>query len=231
MTLRFAPIAALLLCSAAPLAAQVGNPPEHSPYHDITKGRSVTGLYGHIGGDGGTLGIGPHHGASYGLRFDVRLGGVMQIGLGAGYAALERLIVDADAPKATRVKGPVSQNINMFETTLQFNVTGKKTWHGIAPFVAGSIGLAWGNEPAADTSGYHFGTRIYFGAGIGTRFFIGQRIFLRGELRQLFWQLKYPNSYFEIPANATTEPPVLLNQKPDQWTGGREIRAGLGFAF
>jgi len=101
MNYRFAILAAALLgpCAAAPLASQVGHPPEHSPYHDITKNMSLTALYGDVGGNGGILGIGPHNGSYYGLRYDIRLGGVMQFGLAAGYASLERLIVDANDPK------------------------------------------------------------------------------------------------------------------------------------
>jgi hypothetical protein len=43
--------------------------------------------------------------------------------------------------------------------TIQLNITGKKSWHGFAPFVGGTAGVAWAEETPADTSGYRFGTR------------------------------------------------------------------------
>jgi len=229
-----------LLLLAAPLRAQVGHAPDQSPYREIPHGLSLTPLVGDVGGNGGRIGVGPHNGQSYGLRFDYRISAPVQLGLTLGRAELERLVVSADDSVATRVKGPVDQNLTLVEATLQLNLTGRKTWHRLAPFIAGSVGWTHGSDlprgAPADSSGYNFGSKFYLVPAIGTRLFVTNGLFLRLEARQLFWKLKYPLSYTQEPAAEPSSDPdqpnaVLKNGKRDQWSGGRELRAGLGFAF
>jgi hypothetical protein len=232
-------LALLSLLTAAPLVGQVGHPPDRSPYRDIQFGKSMTLLVGDVGGNGGKIGVGPHDGRSYGVRFDIRAGTAVQFGFTVARADLHRLIVSAQDSVANRVDGPVSQTLTMVETALQINVTGKKTWHGLAPYVAGTIGLAGGSTlPASqpDSSGYKFGTRFYFAPAAGIRVFLTRSLHLRLEARQLFWKLSYPAIYNAEPAAQPSIDPskpnsVLQGGKLTEWTGGRELRAGLAFSF
>ncbi len=232
--------AALALVAALPLSAQVGHAPTSSPYRDIPRGKSLTLLGGDVGGDGGKLGIGPHHGRSYGLRLDLRIGTPLHFQATVGKAELERLVVSAADSVATRVKGPVDQSLTMIEAGFQLNLTGKKTWNHLAPFLSAGIGYAHGSDlPAGgvqDSSGYRFGGKIYLVPSVGTRIFLGNSLHLRLEARQLFWKLSYPLSYTAEPAAEPSTDPnnpnaVLPGGKRDQWSGGREFRLGLGFAF
>ncbi|HSE45456.1 MAG TPA: hypothetical protein VLA89_09050, partial [Gemmatimonadales bacterium] len=182
-----------LLSLAVRLDAQVGHPPSSSPYRDILYNISFTPYVGWIGGDGGDIGIGPHDGVVYGARIDYRLSNTLSLGASFETGVLDRLIVDADDPVDARVTGPVSQRLSMFEGTVQLNITGKKSWHGFAPFVGGTAGVAWAEETPADTSGYRFGTRAVLAPLFGFRFLPGQRIHFRVDARWLFWQLKYPS--------------------------------------
>jgi hypothetical protein len=230
---------ALSVLLASPLTAQVGHAPGSSPYRDITKGKSFTFLYGDLGGDGGRLGIGPHNGRSYGVRFDIRLGTPVQFGFTVARAEMERLIVSADDSVDNRVDGPVDQNLTMIEAALQLNITGKKTWHRLAPYLAGSVGWVDGSDlPASqpDSSGYKFGSRFYLAPAAGVRIFFSNRLHLRLEARQLYWRLSYPFSYTQEPAAEPSPDPdnpnsVLGGAKREQWTGARELRAGLAFGF
>jgi hypothetical protein len=231
------PLLALLF--ALPAAAQVGHAPGSSPYRDILKGKSVTMLVGDIGGDGGRLGIGPHKGQSYGVRFDIRLGTPLQFGLALARAELERLIVSADDSVNNRVDGPVSQSLTMVEGAMQLNVTGKKSWHRLAPYLGGSVGYVSGSSlPASqpDSSGFKFGSKFYLAPAAGLRVFLSNTLHLRLEARQLFWKLTYPSSYNVEPAAQPSSDPdqpnsVLKGAKLEQWTGAREFRAGLAFSF
>ncbi len=228
-----------MLLLVPPLAAQVGHDPNRSPYRDIVKGKSLTLLYGDVGGDGGKIGVGPHNGQSYGVRFDLRLGTPIQFGLTVAKANLTRLIVSADDSVNNRVDGPVDQNLTMVEAALQLNLTGRKSWHHLAPYLGGSLGYLTGSSlPASqpDSSGYKFGSKFYVAPAVGLRILLGQSLHLRLEARQLFWKLSYPNSYRLEPAAQPSSDPdnpnaVLKAGKLNQWTGGREFRAGLGFSF
>jgi hypothetical protein len=234
MLFRVLSTAAFLLV-AARAQAQVGHPPESSPYREILYGNSLMGFAGSIGGIGGNIGIGPHDGITYGGRFDHRLSNVISVGISFETGAMDRLIVDADDPVDSRVKGPVSQQLSIVDAILQFNITGKKTWHGLAPYVGGTIGIAWAEDTPADTSGYHFGTRAALSPGAGFRFFLGKRLHVRGDVRWLFWELKYPSSYFQEPADDPGtighSNAVLAHQKDSEWENSTEFRLGVGFAF
>ncbi len=229
----------ILLVLAAPLAAQVGHAPNASPYRDIPRGRTVTLLVGDVGGNGGSIGVGPHHGQSYGVRFDARLGAPLQIGLTVARAELERLVVSAADSVSNRVDGPVKQSLTMVELGLQLNITGRKSWHRLAPFIGGAAGYADGSGlPAGvkDSSGYKFGGKLYFAAGGGLRVVISNALQLRLEARQLFWKLKYPLSYISDPAAQPSGDPnhpnsVLPGNKREEWSGARELRGGLSYSF
>ena len=238
MRLILASIPAVCLLASS-VSAQVGHDPAHSPYRDIPKGKSVTLMIGDVGGDGGKVGVGPHNGRSYGARFDLRLSAPVQFGLSVARAELERFVVSADDSVATRKKGPVDQNLTMIEATLQLNLTGKKTWYRLAPFLSGSFGWTRGSDlPSSvpDSSGFKFGSKLYLVPAVGVRVFVTNSLFLRLEARQLFWKLSYPLGYTQEPAAEPSTDPnrpnaVLPDGKRTQWSGARELRAGLGFAF
>lgn len=235
------PAAILFLASltAGSASAQVGHDPAHSPYRDITHGKSLTLLYGDVGGDGGKARVGPHNGRSFGGRFDLRLSAPVQVGLTVQKAELERFVVSADDSVATRRKGPVDQDLTMIEATIQLNLTGKKTWHRLAPFISGSLGWTHSSDlpsGVADSSGYKFGSKFYLVPAIGVRAFVTQSLFIRAEARQLFWKLNYPRAYTQEPAaQPSTDPDrpnaVLKDGKRQEWEGGPELRIGVGFAF
>ena len=227
------------LFAATPLAAQVGHAPGASPYRDILQGKSITLLVGDVAGDGGRIGIGPHDGQSYGVRFDIRLGAPLQFGITVARAELKRLIVSADDSVTNRVDGPVDQSLTMFEGALQLNITGRKTWYRLAPYLGGTIGYVSGSSlPGSqpDSSGYKFGSKFYFAPAAGLRVFMTRSLHLRLEARQLYWKLTYPTSYNQEPAAQPSSDPdkpnsVLKGAKLQEWTGGRELRAGLGLTF
>jgi hypothetical protein len=220
----------------APLVAQVGFLPSQSPYHEIQRGAFVEALGGRILGTGGLLQLGPRNGYSEGARFVLRGRNALQFSFGGWTAGTVRSVIDANDSLATRNKGLFNQRLIAGEIGIQLNITGGKTWHGFAPFAAANFGLMHGqNGPATDTSGYSFGTKIYFGPSIGTRYFLSQRLYLRAEVRGLFWKLDYPPSYSLEPSQqpGTLTAPNAVNPTgvASQYTLTPEIRIGFGFAW
>lgn len=217
--------------TASPLAAQVGSPPDRSPYRDIIHPNGLLFTYGHIGGDGGSLGIGPHSGNIWGLRYDVRLSGLL-----AGHLGFARFsgVRDAYYPSdsiAKRRKGPFDQSVTFIGLGLQANLTGPKTWHRLAPFVDGEFGAAVGSTVAADTSSlYTFGTKLYFAPAIGTHIFVTDRLRIRLDWRLIYWNLKYPSSFFQSPADGPAAAPIVTGSA-SEWTGTSSLNAGLFYSF
>jgi len=219
-----------------PLAGQVGHPPGHSPYRDIPKGHSVTPLVGYLGGDGGRFGIAPHAGALFGFRYDIRTASALEMGLGFAHGSLDRLIVDPFVRVADRVSGPVNQSVSFAEFDLQFNLTGGKTWHRLAPFVGAGVGFTFASGTDADTSGFQFGHKLYLAPSAGFRFFITDRLHLRGEGRLAFWKLKYPRSFEQEPTEEPGNPPltsnaVITDGRTSEWNATPWLQAGLSYSF
>jgi hypothetical protein len=221
----------LALLSPALASAQVGHPPGRSPYHDIPKGHTVTGVAGLFGGTGGRFAVAPHDGTVFGLRYDIRTAGTIQMGLVLARGNLERLIVDPEVPLAERVRGPVDQQVSFVELDLQLNLTGGKTWHRLAPFVGVGGGLTFPSGTAADTSGFELGKKIYFAPHAGFRFFLTDRLHLRTDARVIFWKLSYPTSFTQSPDDEPETPPPITDGNVSEWTTTSWLQAGLGFSF
>jgi hypothetical protein len=223
-------IMALALAPAGVLA-QVGHPPKSSPYRDIRKGHTFTAMGGYFKGDGGRFGIGPHGDYVFGARYDIRSASAFQIGIGVYHGSLNRLIVNPFVVLANRVTGPVKQSVTFAEIALQFNLTGGKTWHRLAPFVGASAGLAFSSSTPTDTSGYNFGNKLYLAPTFGLRFFLTDRLHLRAEARANFWKLNYPDSFRLPPTEDPTAPPVAGGGSLTEWVSSRWLQAGLGYSF
>jgi hypothetical protein len=223
-------ILALMLAPSVGLA-QVGYSPKSSPFRDIRKGHTFTIMGGYFKGNGGRFGIGPHGASVFGARYDIRSSSALLLGIGVYHGSLERLIVDPFVAVANRVKGPVKQSVTFAEIALQFNLTGGKTWHRLAPYVATSGGIAFAKGTPTDTSGYNFGKKLYLAPAIGFRFFLTDRLHLRAEARATFWKLNYPTTFQQAPPAEPTAPPVLAGGSTREWVSSRWLQAGLGYSF
>lgn len=219
----------------AALSAQVGYPPQSSPYRDIRKGHTVTATVGYFGGDGGNFNIGPHKGTVFGGRYDIRSGNTIQLGLGFARGNMDRFIVDPFVTLANRRSGPVKQSVTFAEINLQFNVTGGKSWNRIAPYVSAGGGLAFAGDTPADTSRYDFGRKFYFAPAIGARVLLSDRLQFRGEARLTFWKLNYPTTFQQEPVQEPGTPQnpnaVIPGNKLTEWTTSPWFQVGLGYAF
>jgi hypothetical protein len=221
----------VLALSPGAASAQVGHPPGSSPYHDIPKGHTVTGFGGLFGGTGGRFAIAPHDGTVFGLRYDIRTASALQMGVAFARGRLERMIVNPFVVVENRVSGPVDQTVSFAELDLQLNLTGGKTWHRLAPFVAVGGGVTFPSGTEADTSGFELGKKIYLAPHAGFRFFLTDRLHLRTEARVIFWKLNYPTSFTQDPTEDPTAPPVIDDGRVSEWATTSWLQAGLGFSF
>lgn len=227
------PVLALLAPTLA--GAQVGHDPRTSPYRDLKHGSMLVPEVGFFQGGGGTIGVAPNSGTLYGFRAEIGAKGPLLLGFEFATGTLERLIVDADDPVATRVKGPVDQRYTLLGLNLKLNLTGGKTWHGLAPYIGGGGGLSTAAKVAADTSGWNYGNRLYFAPTAGVRVFLTPGLYLRGEVRAIFARVTYPQSYRDEPAfdpgDATASNAVLAGKPLREWVASGVYTVGIGFPF
>lgn len=213
--------------AAAPLEGQVGRPPGSSPFRDITPDRTLTPFAGYTWGGGGTLGLGPQDGPLGGLRFDARISAPINFGVVVSFGDYQRSYFDLKDTTGNAKRGPTGTHLIQIELGAQLNLTGKKAWHRLAPFVGFNGGVAFASGSSVDSSSYKFGTKFIFAPIVGTRVVISNGVMLRVEMRWNFWQLKYPTTY----TISTPSGELLLGSNLSEWTATPSLTAGLSFGF
>jgi hypothetical protein len=224
-------LGALLWPGAA--AGQVGHNPAHSPYRTFNSRTGVTVVGGYLSGSGGKVQVGPTDGYLAGVRFDMRLTGPTDLTVGMTWNNLQRMVPHPSAAPDAQLTGPAKQSALIVEGGLSILLTGDKTWRGLAPYLGATLGMAFGGGFPADSSGFQFRAKFVSGPHLGLRVYPSQSLFLRIEGRLLFWQLKYPSSFFETPTDITDATPLLdpAVNSTSEWTAHPSLQIGLGFAF
>src|SRR5215207_393335 len=92
--------------------------------------------------------LGPQSAPIFGARYQLRISGPISGTVGIAYAPSERKLLLAEAVNdslAIRVVdtgNTISSRVVMAELGLNFSLTGPRAWHGLAPFIGVSAGLA-----------------------------------------------------------------------------------------
>lgn len=211
------------------LSAQVGYDPAHSPYRDIPGGGVAVASVGYLGGSRGSVGVGLSNGATGGLRYEVQFGAI-GASLGLAYGLTTRFVVDPTQGAATRKTGPFDNPVVLADAGLQLVLTGRKTWHGFAPFVGAAIGLAASSGAPRDSSGYDFGTKVTLAPNLGLRWYPARGISVRSDFRLLLWKLSYPLLY-KVPNNIDGTSVLPSGAALSEWTAHPWGTIGLGWTF
>ena len=220
--------------AAAPLAAQVGHPPGTSPFHDLTMRQTVSFSVGRFGGNTAVAGVGWRPGLLYAGRFDTRLSGPLDFTAALGVAASSRFRIDTEADSATRVSGPVDRTLLLADIGLFLNLTGAKSWHGLAPYVGFGAGWMTPTKTEKDPGGYNAGPNFSFVPSLGTRVFFGRTVAARLEVRDYIWRYEWPFLYYQpVDRNGSPiEPPVLGSDvSTKQWAHNLTLTVGVVYAF
>jgi hypothetical protein len=207
------------------LSAQVGHDPSRSPYRDVRRGGTVLVMGGYLGGSRGEPGVGISNGPTGGLRYELPLG-TIGFSLGLAYAQTTRFVVD---PAKDSLTGPYDTDVILADAGLQLALTGRKMWHGVAPYFGAALGLAIGGGSPPDPSGYDFGTKITLAPNAGVRWYPARRVSVRTDFRMVLWRLTYPLSY-RVPNQGGSQvlpPSAALTQ----WTAHPWITVGVGWTF
>lgn len=227
---------ALVVTGLTPLdaAAQVGHDPTSSPYRDMRIKHTLTFLGGHLGGGRGKALVGPSNGDQVGARYDIHIGGAATIFAGFSYTAAERRLVDPDESVDTRYFGMANQELYLIDGGFNLILTGRKTWHNLAPYAGAAIGAVVGSAVPEDSSGFSFKTKFQVGPMLGVRYFVNRRFHFRLEARDVLWRLTYgATRFFNPPANAPGDPPVLdpRYNGNSEWVHHSLLTIGIGWTL
>ena len=211
------------------LAAQVGHDPSHSPYRDVRRGATLVLTFGHLGGSRGGPGVGISDGPTGGLRYEASFG-ALGTALGIAYGHTTRFVVDPTKDSVSRKSGPFDTDVVLADAALQLSLTGRKTWHGLAPYVGGALGVAVGGGSPPDPSGYNFGNKLTLAPQAGVRWYPARRVSVRADFRLVLWKLRYPLGYKQ-PSPVDGGRVLPLDASLDEWTSHPWITIGLGWTF
>jgi len=227
-------VLALLAGLHRPLAAQVGHEPGASPFRDVLTRQHFSVSAGRFGGNTAVSGVGWRSGTVVSGRLDTRLSTALDFSVSLGFAGTSRLVIDTYADTATRVSGPVSATLALADLSLVLNLTGGKTWRGVAPYVG--IGAGWMTpmKTVRDPGGYNAGSNFTFVPSFGVRYFVRRGLALRVEVRDHIWRYEWPLYYYHPQDHNGLEitPPILGSDvSTKQWAHNLTVHAGLVYGF
>jgi hypothetical protein len=224
---------ALLAAAVVPTLAraQVGHDPTQSPYRDITTRQELTFAGGWFTGNPSEANVGARPGPMMHFRVATRLSGALDLVVTFALVNSSRYVVNPDSPLTSRTTGPVNYDLVIPDLTLGFNLTGRKSWHGIAPYLGIGAGIEMPTESATDPGGYEAGTNFTFIPTFGTRVFLTRSLALQAEVRDYFIRYEFPLRFFQ--PNNPSVPPVLDPREYDEkdLTSNWAFSLGLSYRF
>ena len=224
-------VGALLLGASATAGAQVGYPPERSPYKDFEPRHELSLSLGIDESSRDPAGVAPHGGMVVTGRYQWRAGGPAYLFTQFSRIGAQRNVIDPSRSGAARSLGDRSWPTYAMDLGLGLGLTGGKSWHDLLPMVNLGAGLVSDFQSGADVGGYKFGTRFAFNWGAGVRWVpSGQRWGLRADITNRLYTYSYPASYFTAPTSGGTA--VLNNTQPKSgWTNHAAFTLGIAYNF
>lgn len=221
-----ASVALLAALATTPLGAQVGYPPDESPYEDLRGRHAVSLLPGWFINGGDPAGVGPRNGLMVSGRYELFLTGPLWFITGVSYApGLERTVKDPEVSPELRIVGTDEENLLLLDAGLALNLTGNKSWHRLAPRVHASLGLASSLGSSYDIGGYRFGNKFLFQWGMGTRIVTGSAWEVSADLSHLLWKMSYPDTYGGD--GSASDESILGTGRLGPWQGNLRLSIGV----
>lgn len=198
--------AALLCVVTTTTSAQVGHPPDRSPYKDRDYNRDWTFFGGQFSAERDPLGVAPSEGPIAGVRWMMHMTGPLYFGVRLAGASVERRIIDPAKRIAEREVGTENVPIGFLDLGLEMSLTGHKTWRGFAPFINGGLGFSGDLRGANDVGSYRFGVPFTMTLGTGVSWTPARNWSLRLDWSNYIYRIQYPTTYYL----KTTEDPAPL---------------------
>lgn len=228
--MRYIGFAALVLSlSAAVLPGSLDAQSISSPYRFIEERNNFSVFGGSLSANSGRLEMGPQPAPVFGARFDRRLSGPLSGELGFGLSQSTRTVFRPPAEGSSLppvAAGESDIGLLIGEAGFRFHLTGSRSWRGIAPYLAATLGAVMDREGNGELDleileehRFRFGTRFATGIGVGSDVFLTERFSLRVDARDHIWRLKYPPRFV---AEGTSE---------NEWLNNFSITLGGSFHF
>lgn len=217
-------LAAVALGTAVPASAQS----IPSPYRYVEKGQEAGPFVGYLSPDRGRFGFGPGASMILGARYGVEITGPVALEGVVTSLRTTRDVVNPARQEGERVVGEADVALVFLEARLRFALTGRRSWHGLQPYVMAGGGLAFDVEGVQrddvleleERDRFEFGTKFTGSFGGGARWILTDRLTLRSELLMNLYKLDTPDGF--------QDPERGFEAVPDsEWTSARGISLAL----
>lgn len=222
------PCLALLL--AVPLGAQVGYPPEKSPYEDLLGKQAVTYGVGLFVPGGDPAGVGPGNAIMVSGRYELKLSNALWLNTRLGYVpSAMRVVKDPLFSDALRIYGAQIDQYVIGDASFGVNLTGNKSWRRVVPQVHGGFGFISTLGEEYDLGAYRFGTKFQLNYGLSARIVTRGAWEVQADLTHMFWKYKYPADY--AGDGGTTDTSILGDRSTSPWKGNAILTFGVSRFF
>jgi opacity protein-like surface antigen len=218
--------AALLVGGTRVASAQVGYPPDRSPFTDLVYKQSFSALGGYYIAATDAAGVAPQSAPFVGVQYDIYLGGPASFTARIGDALSDRNVLDPARPASRRLLGVEKRPLTMLDAGFSFALTGGKSFHGFVPLVHTGVGIV-SNFKGADPGGLNLGTRFAFAYGAGIRYVPSGRWALRADVGWHAFQLRYPDAYLEPALDSTSVLPTTHSKS--NWLNNKSVTLGVTY--
>jgi len=204
-----------------------------SAYRYIETAHEAGGFGGILSPGTGQFDLGPKPGPVGGVRYAIELSGPFSLeGVGRALVS-ERDLRDPRRPVGDRKVGTADALITSVDARLKFSLNGRRTWHGLGPYVLAGAGLAFdlAGEPAVDPDvlpavhRFDFGTSFVGLMGLGVRWIPRDDFVVRLDGEFDLWQLDTPSGYLENPEFFENPPPE------NEWVGAVGLTLGAAIRW
>jgi hypothetical protein len=220
-------LALVALAPAATLSAQiVGTTPANSPFQDIKASQHLTLFGGYFRPQHDEIGATPQGGPTFGLRWEIPVAGPADFFIRAQRVNSHRTSYDPSQPAATRNLGDHSLGMYLADLGFAFDLTGRKTWHGIIPVVDFGLGVVSAAGKTSTKDPYDFGNQFLINFDAGLRIVPSGSYELRLMAGTSFYQNHYPAAYF-IPPSSSIAPLLPLSTAKSGFRSALNVTAGL----
>jgi hypothetical protein len=186
----------ITIATTARAQVSVGYPPQASPYRDLEYHQELTAFGGYFSPASEPAGVAPKGGPMGGIRYEINVGGPLQLVTRFARASSERNVIDPTKPKASRSLGSLAWPVYLADVGFSLNLTGQRSWHGVVPVTYLGAGVATDAGKKVEEDPYRLGTTFAISYAAGLRFVPGGRFQIRADAGTYMYQIKYPAGYY-----------------------------------
>ena len=235
MIMRRVMIGALMTVSTNAVA-QVGHPPQQSPYRDLRETMEFTFYSGYYRAKKDPARVAPVSGPLIGAHYQWRAGGPASLTVDLARVGSERRVLDPEKDGVCvltdvncKSAGVYRWPLYSLDGGLALALTGERSFLRLVPEVKAGLGIVTDFHTQPDVGQFGFGTRFALTWGAGLRVLPGGRYSLRADITNRLYSVKYPISYY-VPANDGT---LIFTGQQDRtaWLNNPAFTIGVSYLF